>query len=149
MRLKLSLTFLLAGYLSLLSCKVTFVPEYSATLEQQITNGAKMNDKLYLDLLKAEPNDRNYNSYKGRYTEIEAEINSIELENEARNNNNHFLAIIKELKTHFKDYEKEHKEKPTPLTDGEIKGYQAYIKAFWKPLLLAERGIKDKKQSNP
>jgi hypothetical protein len=127
--------------LSLSSCKVIWVPDYNAKLEDQIAKTAKANDKLYIDMLDAAPNKRDYDQYKEKYNDIEADINAIQLANEARNNNASFLVINKNLKDAFQEAKKYHKDKQV-LSDGEIKSYQATLAGFWKPLFLAERGLK-------
>ncbi len=136
---KLLLSSLL--FILLSSCKVIWVPDYNAKLEDQIAKTAKANDKLYIDMLDAAPDKRSYEVYKEKYNDIESDINAIQLVNEARNNNGSFLVINKNLKDAFQEAKKYHKEKKT-LSDGEIKSYQATLAAFWKPLFLAERGLK-------
>ena len=127
--------------ISLVSCRVTLVPEYNAKLEEDISKAAKANDKLYIDLLDASTEKRVYDTYKERYNDIESDINSIQLKNEARNNNEDFLKIIKNLKEGFTEAKKYHKDNKT-LSDGEIKAYQASISGLWKPLYIAERSLK-------
>ncbi|HLO80932.1 MAG TPA: hypothetical protein VK166_08240 [Chitinophagaceae bacterium] len=123
------------------SCKVTWVPDYNAKLEDQITKTAKANDKLYIDMLDDGPDKRTYGHYKEKYNDIEADINSIYLFNEARSNNNDLLVITSNLKNAFQEAKKYHKDNDK-LSDGEIKAYQATMAGFWKPLYLAERGLK-------
>ena len=129
------------------SCTVSLVPEYSADLESQITKGAKMNDKIYIDLLNAESSKRSFIMYADRYAEVEAEINSIRLRNEVRKNNTDMLFIINKLDSGFIRFRDEHKVNPSILRDGEIRSYQSQILAYWKPLLIAEGGLKKAKKS--
>jgi hypothetical protein len=136
---KISGIFLLAGFL--FSCKVTWVPEYNAQLEEQVAKTAKANDRLYLDMLDVPKANRNYDNFKERYNEIASEINSIMLKNEARPKNTNFIAIIKNLKSAFEESQKFHKDNNT-LENGEIKAYQATLAGFWRPLYLAERALK-------
>ena len=136
---KVSFLFLIASFM--VSCRVTLVPEYSAELEDQITNTAKATDRLYIDILDAPANDRDYRALQGRYNDIEAEINSIELKNQGRIKNGDFIEIIKNLKGAFleaKNYHKEHKT----LSNGEAISYRATLAGFWKPLYLAERALR-------
>ncbi len=123
------------------SCRVTLVPEYNAQLEDQIINTAKATDRLYIDLLDAAPSQREYTVVQPRYSEIEADINSIELKNQGRIKNGDFLVIIKNLKDAFLEAKKFHKEHKT-LSNGEILSYQATLAGFWKPLYLAEKALK-------
>ena len=112
-----------------LSCRVMLVPEYSAQLEDQISKTAKATDKLYIDILDVPVNNRTYENFKDRYNEIESEINSIKLKNEARPKNADFLVINKNLKDAFDEAKKYHKENST-LADGEAKAYQATLAGF-------------------
>lgn len=135
----------LSAFLSLIailsSCKVMLVPEYNAALEDQIANAAKATDKLYIDIIDAAVNGRNYNAFSERYNEIEVEISSVQLKNEARPKNGDFLVIIKNLKDAFAEAKNYHKEHKT-LSDGEAIGYQATLAGYWKPLYIAEKALK-------
>jgi hypothetical protein len=126
---------------TLASCKVTLVPEYNAQLEDQITNAAKATDKLYIDMLDTPQKSRIYQTFQDRYSDIEAEINSIQLKNEGRPKNGDFLAIIKNLKDAFAEAKKYHKDHTT-LSDGEAIAYRATLSGFWKPLYLSEKALK-------
>lgn len=129
----------------LLACRVTLVPEYSAQLEDQIAKTAKATDKLYIDMLDVPLNNRTYEGFRERYNEIESEINSIKLKNEARPKSADFLVINKNLKDAFEEAKKYHKENST-LSDGEAKAYQATLAGFWRPLYLAEIALKPAKR---
>lgn len=135
----------LSAFLSLLfmltSCKVMLVPEYNAALEDQIASTAKATDKLYIDMLDVPANERTYDTFNERYNEIEVEINSIQLKNEARPKNGDFLVIIKNLKDAFAEAKKYHKEHKI-LSDGEAIAYQATLSGYWKPLYIAEKALK-------
>ena len=126
---------------TLFSCRVSWVPGYSAQLEDQITRVAKATDKLYIDMLDIPLNNRNYENFKERYNEIEAEINSIKLKNEARPQNADFLVMNKNLKDAFDEAKKYHKDNST-LSNGEARAYQASLAGFWKPLYVAELALK-------
>lgn len=136
---KLSVFLLLVFMIT--SCRVMLVPQYSAALEDQIASAAKATDKLYIDMLDMPANERTYNVFNERYNDIEAEINSIQLKNEARPKNGDFLVIIKNLKDAFAEAKKYHKEHTT-LSDGEAIAYQATLSGFWKPLYIAEKALK-------
>jgi hypothetical protein len=139
--MRIKILTLLISLLLLAACKVTFVPDYDAGIEQQITNAAKENDKLYLKLLNAALDKRDYKDYEQEYIEIEADINSIELRNEARRKSGDMLNIIRLVHKHFTEYKEEHKNAAKPLSDAQIIDYQNDMKALWKPLLLAEQGL--------
>src|SRR5438309_4696975 len=78
----------------LFSCKVALVPEYNATLDEQIAKAAQENDRLYIDMLDVPASERLYKNFMDRYNSIESEINAIQLKNEARKNNADFMVII-------------------------------------------------------
>lgn len=123
------------------ACRVTLVPEYNARLEEEIAKTAKANDRLYIDMLDATPEKRSFEAYKERYHDIESDINSIRLRNEARDRNGDFLKIIGNLKDGFSEAKNYHKENNT-MKDGEIRAYQSTLSALWKPLYIAERSLK-------
>jgi hypothetical protein len=125
----------------LFSCKVALVPEYNASLDDQIAKAAQENDRLYIDLLDVPASERLYKNFMDRYNSVESEINAIQLKNEARKNNADFMVIIKNLKDAFAEAKKYHKDH-NGLSDGEIKAYQATLAGFWKPLYVAERALK-------
>lgn len=129
------------------ACRVTLVPEYSAQLENQVATAAKATDKLYIDMLDIAESERTYEKFNERYNEIESEINSIKLKNEARLKNADFLVINKNLKEAFEEAKKYHKDNTT-LSSGEAKAYQASLAAFWKPLYVAEIALKDPSRAN-
>jgi len=132
--------FLILSFL-VVSCRVALVPEYSAQLEEQISNAAKATDRLYLDMLDVPLATRTYENFKDRYNEIESEINSIKLKNEARLKNADFIIINKNLKSAFDEAKTYHKDHTT-LSNGEIKAYQSTLAGFWRPLYFAEKGLK-------
>ena len=123
------------------SCKVMLVPEYNAQLEDQISNAAKATDRLYIDILDTPAGDRNYDAFKERYNDIEADIYSIQLKNEGRPKNGDFLVIIKNLKDAFAEAKRYHKEHTT-LSNGEAMAYSATLAGYWKPLYIAEKALK-------
>ncbi|MDB5233001.1 MAG: hypothetical protein JWN76_3806 [Chitinophagaceae bacterium] len=123
------------------ACKVSWVPQYSAQLEERIANCAKANERLYLDMLDADDTARSYTHYKDRYNDIQSEISAIRLANEARKNNAEFIIINKNLSEAFAEAKNYHKSHHI-LSNGEIKAYQQSIAAFWRPLYFAEKGLK-------
>ncbi|MCC6817599.1 MAG: hypothetical protein IT245_01730 [Bacteroidia bacterium] len=126
----------------LLGCKVNFIPEYSSVLEEKIISGAKMHEKLYLDMaVSNDTNSRNYNNWLSRYNEIEIEINSIKFMNETREKNEDMLKIVGNLASTFLQYKNEHRVN-RHLSDGQIILYNEYLKAKWLPLLKAEIALK-------
>jgi hypothetical protein len=121
-------------------CRVSFVPDYDASVEQQIIDGAKANDKIYLELL-ADSADRSYSKYAQEYIDVQADINSIDLKIQASKHpkDMHYLDSV--LLVHFIKYKDEHKQAAKPLTNAMIKDYQADVQAFWLILLKSEQGL--------
>ena len=138
--------FLLLGLLlvTVFSCRVTLVPPYDASIEDQITKTAKLNDALYLQMLENKEADRKYDSYSPKYIEIELEINSILLKNQARDHNADILAITKNLQKLFVQFKDDHKTKNL-LTNADIQLNQVQIRAAWVALLVAEKALKNQK----
>jgi hypothetical protein len=124
------------------SCSVTLVPEYNASLYQQIVTTAARNDRLYIDLLQADTAHRAFSQYAKRYAGIETSIQSIYLQYQARANNSAFLPILENIQTLFLKYKEEHKQHASALTQAEIKLYQTYTRDYWKPLLIAENALR-------
>lgn len=128
--------------LSLSSCYVKLVPDYSEAIENQIIKTQKENQEMYLELLEKPEDKRTYTSVTKEYLNIESNINSILFQYQSREKNEDFVKMAKLLKDNFIQYKKEHKDKET-LNDGEIALYISYINGFWQPLLTAERALKN------
>lgn len=131
--------------LTLVSCKVSLVPDYSESLEKEIIATQKQNDKLYIDMLQTDESMRVFKFYEKEYSSIESEISSIEFQNNSREKSQDINIIIKNLKASFDNKMMYHKTKKT-LSDGEIKVYQAEMNGFWLPLLTAEKALKSIKK---
>ena len=141
MKLK-ALTFTALLLVTLSSCmRIQLVPSYSETIEKQIIETQKMNEKLYLTLLSKAEEERTYSNFEKEYIEIESNINSLYFQISNREKNSDFLIMINKLKDNFLQYKQEHHEKVT-LKDGEIKLYMRYINDFYVPLLLSEKALK-------
>ncbi|MBS1781119.1 MAG: hypothetical protein JST70_17465 [Bacteroidetes bacterium] len=129
----------------LTGCKITgWAPEYNETLDKQIQETAKANDRIYLELLNADKDARGYFLFSNKYIDVQSEINSIELVIEGQKNNKDLLIMIHNVQTLFEKYMGEHKKAIKPLSDGEIKIYEQYMKDAWKPLYIAEKNLKSK-----
>ena len=128
-------------WITFLACKVTLVPPYDAAIEEQIVNTAKMNDRLYLEMKDQAEAERTYTKYSAKYLDIESEINSILLKNQARRQSHDLIVITNNLKTLFIQFKDQHK-RDSVIHDADIKLDQLQIAAAWKALLVAERGLK-------
>lgn len=122
------------------SCQVRVVPQYSAELEGQIINGAKMTDRLYLEMIDAPEDKKNYALYSERYLTIETEINSILFKNQSREKAKDIIASVKILRDNFVKYKQDHKTRNT-LSNPELILYNEDLKAFWAPVLIAEKAL--------
>lgn len=132
---QLILSFLFV--VTFISCRVSLVPEYSATLETQIINGAKMTDMLYLQMINAPAGTKNFALWSDKYLAVEAEINSILLKEQARLKADDIIASVKLLHDHFVAAKDDHHTRDT-LKNGEFLVYNEELKAFWLPVLKEE-----------
>ena len=122
------------------SCSVHLVPQYNADIANQIINGAKMTDRLYLEMIDAPADKKNYALYSEKYIDTETEINSILFYNENREKAKDLAASAKILRDKFVQYKEDHKAKNV-LSNGELKVYNEELKGFWAPLLIAEKAL--------
>jgi hypothetical protein len=120
---------------------ITLVPDHDSALETQITEAAKANDKIYLQLLNSEPEKRAFADFEKEYMNVEVEIHSIQLRNEVRKNNKEMLDIISRLNKVFSKIRNEHKAMTRPIKDAEIIDFENEMTALWKALLRAEKGL--------
>lgn len=141
--LKRSKVFVAFALLFISSCKVTWVPEYNAELETAIVATAKQTNKLYLTIADTKEADRTYWNFSTEYQKILSEINSIQLKIQGQKKNKEFLVLIANVKELFMKYSNEHKTEYKTLSSGQIKIYNLQMQAAWKPLYLAQRGIKE------
>jgi SNF2 family DNA or RNA helicase len=125
------------------SCvSVKLLPEYSESLETEIIQTQKQNEKLYLELIELPEEDRTYANISKQYLEIESSINSILFQYQSRQKSEEFVKMAQLLKDNFKQYKTEHKDKKT-LNTAEINLYISYINSFWQPILTAEKALKN------
>lgn len=124
---------------------VQLVPDYSETIEKQIIETQKLNEKLYVEMLAQAVAGRTYSSFEKQYIEIESNINSLFFQINNREKNADFVVMMSKLKDNFIQYKEEHKAKGT-LTDGEVKIYLRYINDFYNPLLISEKALKNVKK---
>ncbi|MEC4004880.1 hypothetical protein OX283_009455 [Flavobacterium sp. SUN052] len=140
----ITLLFLIALLLN--SCiSLQLVPSYSETIEKQIIETQKLNEKMYTEILALPESKRNYENFEKQYIEIESNINSLFFQINNREQNSDFVVMMSELKTNFIQYKEEHKSKGT-LKDGEINIYIKYINDFYKPILISEKALKTVKK---
>ncbi len=121
-------------------CQVRLVPQYNAELETQIIDGAKMTDRLYLQMIDAPADKKDYPLYSEKYLDVETEINSILFKNQARDRAKDIIASVKILRDNFVKYKQDHKTR-NKLSNSEFTLYNEDLKAFWLPLLVEEKAL--------
>lgn len=126
------------------SCSVHLVPQYNADMEEQIKNGAKMSDRLYLQMITAAPEARFFNMYEEKYLDVQVEINSILFQDEIRPKANDILISMQKLRDYFVKAMEDHRNKKT-LSIGELTIYHEQLQAFWRPVLIEELALKNVK----
>ncbi len=104
-----------------------------------------MTDKLYLEMIDAPTDKKNYSLYSEKYLDIETEINSILFKNEAREKAKDIIASVKILRDKFVKYKQDHKTRNT-LSNPELILYNEDLKAFWAPVLVEEKALGAVKQ---
>lgn len=139
--MKNRILLIVSFFIFCVGCKVTWVPAYDASIEDQIVSGAKANDLLYMQMMDTPEADRKYAAYSERYLAVKSEINSILMKNQARNNSQDLIASTKDLSTLFEKFRSKHKQDDT-ISDADIELNELQIAALWKVLLIEERGLK-------
>ncbi|MDQ6901595.1 MAG: hypothetical protein M3139_01125 [Bacteroidota bacterium] len=123
------------------SCSIHLVPQYNADLEQQIKDGAKLSDRLYLQMIVAAPDAKSFSLYEDKYLNVQVEINSILFQDEIRPKANDIVASVQKLRDYFTKAMEDHRSKKT-LSNGELTIYHEQLQAFWRPVLIEEIALK-------
>lgn len=126
------------------SCSIHLVPQYNADMEEQIKNGAKMSDRLYLQMLVAAPDSKYFSLYENKYLDVQVEINSILFQDEIRPKANDIIVSVQKLRDYFAKAMEDHRNKKS-LSNGELIIYHEQLQAFWKPVLIEELALKKAK----
>lgn len=92
--------------------------------------------------------ERTYARFAPRYTEIEAEINSLWMQNEAQKKSGDILLMIDILDKQFGEYKAAHWQKGV-LSRGEAETFNDYMQSYWKTLLRTERNLTRKSYPMP
>jgi len=105
---------LIAVYLFLLicftGCTVHYIPDYNASLSNEIVDVAKHVDAFYAHLLDTPDSLRIYEKYSEAYTNIEVDLNSIIMRNQVRPLNKESTQIAKNSLNLWMKYKNEHKK---------------------------------------
>ena len=141
-----SLSFLTVLFLTvtvLQSCKVQFVPEYDASVAQQIESTAKMVDRFYLIMAETttEQKGREYEKFAEGYVDIQVELMSLLNKNKMRPLNKSSIENCELALGTWKELKEFHKESNT-LSDVMIENFQLQMHEAFIILLTTENANK-------
>jgi hypothetical protein len=142
---RIKLIVLSAFFISTLffsACRVTFVPKYDAKIKEQIEDVAKSIDKFYLIMLETTTEadgGRAYGQFVHEYIDIEVELNSLLVKNEARTKNTEMIENCKYAIELFERHKNRHKENNT-ISDGVIQVTRLDFKRAMQALMISETG---------
>ncbi|AZE48350.1 hypothetical protein C4K04_2678 [Pseudomonas chlororaphis] len=115
---RLGLFLLLISVLG--GCTVKLVADYDAITFEEILEVAKKIDKFYGDLLETRSNERIYQKYSSQYVDIETDIRSLVMRNQARALNDEAVQISEIILKLWLTYKKDHAVKDS-YSDGNAK----------------------------
>jgi len=146
---KIYLLFILAVILatSQLSCRVTFVAPYDASVSQQIETISRKVDKFYLTMLETtrnELNEREYSKFVKDYIDIEVELNSLLNKNRIRPLNNESTKNCKIALETWTKYKEKHKQE-NEISDIDIELNRDFLRDLF---IVIQIGEKAKKNAN-
>jgi hypothetical protein len=126
----------------ILSCRVSFIPGFDATISGNIESTAKQVDKFYLSMLETTTelnNGRSYDMFTEKYVDIEVEINSLLNQNKIRPLNNNSVRICEITLELWQKYKNEHKTDNT-LSNGLIQLNRKTFSDLFFAMQVAEKG---------
>lgn len=130
------------------SCKVQFIPNYSAELSNEINETAKKVDNFYLTMQDVPLADRQYDHFSTGYIDIEVDLNSLVTKNRVRPLNNEFTRITEISLQLWEKYKEEHK-KDNSLSNGLIKLNRKTFNDLFYAMQVAEEGKRVGGNLNP
>ena len=120
--------FLMAGMLS--ACTVKLVPEYDATIKEETLTIAKKVDLFWGKLLDTPMSDRDYDSFKDQYNEIETDIRGLLIKSKIREQNDISIKQINNLLELWIEDKKIHKQNDT-FSDFEAASHrEQFVRVF-------------------
>jgi len=122
---------------TIISCKVTWVPSADDQIKAQVTQGMRTTDSVYDVMIVS--SDKTYSSHTAGYDLIAQDIDNLYHLEEARNST--IASQVKILQTHFIYYRSQHQTKGT-LNKGQLETYKNDLDAFWKPIINSENFLK-------
>ncbi len=132
--------FSAAILLTAASCAVRLLPDYDASLAEEIVEASLMIDRFCADMLefsRSGTEERAYHNFAGAYVEIELALRSLYLKNSVRPLNRHSTRICEIALDLWQEYRDEHKEDGS-ISDGEIIINRRYFQDLFKSMLAAE-----------
>lgn len=102
--------------LLLCGCAVKFVADYDSKSEDAIFEAAKRVDAFYGKLLDSPEQERQYESFAGQYSSIEADLSSLVLRNKVKQYNEDSTQIAETIVDFWTKYRGVHKERDTYTT---------------------------------
>ena len=132
-----------------ISCSVSWVAEYNASIAQQIEVVAKKMDKFYLTMQETtteESQQRVYSRFTEQYIDIEVELKNLLAKNKHRDKNKESITINETVLNKWLEYKNIHKEKDS-LKDSEIKLNLMNLQNLMNSLRVAE-AAKSRKNSS-
>ena len=139
---RLSLIILLISYFAfmpIMGCKITWAPSPDAIIAQKEVTAKQDCYAMYSKMIGSL--DKKFDTYASDYSQVEAELFTIEQLTKIRHKPNDILVIVENIINSFKIYENEHKDKIT-LNNGQLKIFQKYMDDFFTPLLNSENSLK-------
>ena len=101
------LSWALLMLVALGGCAVSLVAPYDAATFEEILKVGKKVDRFYGDLMEV-PEKRPYRTYAEKYVDIETELRSLHLRNQARPLNQESIRIVEIMLDHWIAYKKLH-----------------------------------------
>jgi uncharacterized membrane protein YraQ (UPF0718 family) len=142
--LSLFLGLVMAG---ITSCTVSLVPSYDKEINSEVNKLMKEIDIFYLSMQEMPQDDRNYDTFVGKYISIEADLHALYLRNKVRPLNeesteNCLIALEK-----WRKYKVRHKERDS-LSDANIELQNMYMHDLLYYVLAAEQAKKEDTKTN-
>jgi hypothetical protein len=129
-----------AFLLTVTSCTVRLLPDYDASIADEIVKTSLMIDRFYsemLELSRSGSDDRAYRNFSGDYIEIELALRSLYMKNSVRPLNKHSTRICEIALELWEKYRDEHKEDEL-ISDGEIIINRRNFQDLFRSMLAAE-----------
>jgi len=141
-RFRIVYTACISIVIAISACKVTFIPDYDASVMEQIENTSKLVNKFYLSMLEAtseEQGGRSYDKFADQYVNVEVELYSLLNKNKIRPLNENSTRICEITIELWIKYKEEHRQDNT-LSNGLIKLNRKTFDDLFFAMQVAEKG---------